>query len=246
MSPGLPAPLDAITFDCWNTLIVEEDWASAHARRVDALERALRAAGYEPPRDRIERAFTLGWERHLALWHAGIASGAPEIARWALVDLDAELPGEILERLVREHEEASHSGRVVALEGARETLSQAVSAGLRCALVCDTGLTPGRVVRMHLERLGLLEHLAVQIFSDEAGVPKPDPKVFRLALAGLGARSECSVHVGDMRRTDVAGARAVAMGTVRLRASHDDTADLPEADAVADSHAHLREILAIG
>ena len=51
--------------------------------------------------------------------------------------------------------------------------------------------------------------------------------------------------MGDLRRTDVAGARALSMGTVRIRASHDDTSDLPEADAVADSHAHLCEILGL-
>ena len=34
-------------------------------------------------------------------------------------------------------------------------------------------------------------------------------------------------------------------GTVRIRAHHDDRSDLPEADHVADSHAHLLEILGI-
>jgi len=33
------------------------------------------------------------------------------------------------------------------------------------------------------------------------------------------------------------------MGTVRLRATHDDRSAHPEADAVADSHAQLLELL---
>jgi hypothetical protein len=41
----------------------------------------------------------------------------------------------------------------------------------------------------------------------------------------------------------VAGARSLGMGAVRLRARHDDVSDLPEADAVADDHAHLRALL---
>jgi FMN phosphatase YigB (HAD superfamily) len=73
------------------------------------------------------------------------------------------------------------------------------------------------------------------------------------------------VHVGDLRRSDIAGARSVGMGSVRIAAHHDDsdggpaeTAGVidcglagcappcprPEADAIASSHAHLLELLA--
>jgi FMN phosphatase YigB (HAD superfamily) len=54
------------------------------------------------------------------------------------------------------------------------------------------------------------------------------------------------VHVGDLRRTDVAGARGVGMASVRIRAAHDDDSALPEGDHVAASHAELREILGCG
>jgi FMN phosphatase YigB (HAD superfamily) len=49
-------------------------------------------------------------------------------------------------------------------------------------------------------------------------------------------------HVGDLRRTDVAGARGVGMASVRLSAAYDDAAALPEADHVAGSHAELRRL----
>jgi FMN phosphatase YigB (HAD superfamily) len=49
--------------------------------------------------------------------------------------------------------------------------------------------------------------------------------------------------VGDLRRTDVSGGRGAGMGTIRIRAHYDDPIALPDADAVADSHAHLQEIL---
>jgi FMN phosphatase YigB (HAD superfamily) len=52
-------------------------------------------------------------------------------------------------------------------------------------------------------------------------------------------------HVGDLLRTDVAGARNVGMRSVRLRAAHDDATALPEADHVAASHAELRAILGV-
>jgi putative hydrolase of the HAD superfamily len=109
--------------------------------------------------------------------------------------------------------------------------------------VCDTGVTPGPVVRRHLDALGLLAPLGVQIFSDEVGFPKPDPRAFRAALAPFGCAPGRAVHVGDLRRTDIAGARALGMRSVRIAAHHDDASNLPEADAVAASHAELRSLL---
>lgn len=241
------APLrpDAVTFDCWNTLLYEQDWPTAHALRVEALRAAAREAGRDVPRDEASRAFDSAWERHMRIWREGVATGAREVALWGLAELGLREPHPALEHLVESFQQASHSGGVRALDGARETLTQLSAAGVRCALVCDTGLTPGRVVRRHLEHLGLLEGLAVQVFSDELGVPKPHPSAFRAALVPLGVDPTRAIHVGDLRRTDVAGARGLCMGSVRIRARHDDTSSLPEADFVVDSHAQLRALLAL-
>lgn len=242
----LPRPVDAVTFDCWNTLIYEPDWETARTRRVAELRAVVREGGREVALPDAERAFGAAWQRHVDLWNRGVASGAPEIAAWAFRELGLEPPPPLaFDRLVAVWQEASHSGAVTALEGARATLERLEGAGVRRALVCDTGLTPGRVVRRLLDRVGLLEGLEVLIFSDEIGVPKPHPRAFEAALKPLGASPERAVHVGDLRRTDVAGARGAGMAAVRLRAHFDDTSDLPEADAVADSHADLLRILGL-
>jgi len=54
-----------------------------------------------------------------------------------------------------------------------------------------------------------------------------------------------AANVGDLRRTDVAGARGVGMRTLRIRDRYDDESEHPEADLVADSHAHLLELLGL-
>lgn len=239
----LPAPPEAVTFDCWNTLLFEPDWRVAHAHRVDALVRTVAMLGGQVTRGDAGAAFDRAWSKHMDEWRAGRATGAREVACDALAALGFEAAGEGLDHLVREYENASHSGRVRALDGARETLSRLQGAGIRCGLICDTGLTPGRVVRLHLAHHGLLEHLDVQIFSDEQGVPKPDPRVFHAALEPLSAAPERSVHIGDLRRTDVAGARSVGMASLRIRTLHDDQSELPEADAVVDSYADVLALL---
>lgn len=231
-----------MTFDCWNTLLAEKDWQVAHGLRVDALQRAARAAGLgeaAADRARVGRAFDDAWQRHMQLWEMGVASGAREVAGWAFAELGAPPRGAAFDELVARLEEASHSSQVVALEGAGETLERLASRGVRMALVCDTGLTPGRIVRRHLDRLGLLAHLDATVFSDEWLVPKPHRAVFLGALRELRTPPESGLHVGDLRRTDVAGAHGVGMKAVRIRALHDDRTGYPDADWVVDSHTEL-------
>ena len=55
---------------------------------------------------------------------------------------------------------------------------------------------------------GLLELVDAVVTSAEVGVAKPDPLVFRRALAVAGVGPEAAVHVGDSPDNDVAGARA--------------------------------------
>ncbi|MCG8588961.1 MAG: AAA family ATPase [Proteobacteria bacterium] len=230
----------AVTFDCWNTLLYEADWKTAHGLRVDELRTAAHEAGRDVSVAEARRAFDRVWERHMALWRDGVASGAHEVALWGLAELGLPEPRPAaFAHLVQLFEEMSHTGRVLPLAGAAQALSALAGAGVGCGLICDTGLTPGRVVRTHLRHHGLLDHLAVQVFSDEAGVPKPDPRPFRAALDALGADPGDAVHVGDLRRTDVAGARALGMTSVRIRDRHDDVSALAEADHVVDSHAEL-------
>jgi putative hydrolase of the HAD superfamily len=243
MSKPIPQPLRGVTFDCWHTLIYEASWETAHGLRVEALAEAARSAGRDLEPGEAGRAFDAAWSRHMDLWARQVATGAREVAHWALEEIDLNPHGEQFAPLLASFEEASHSGRVSIIDGALETLTRLDEAGIPCALICDTGLTPGRVVRQLLDRHGLLERLRETIFSDEWSLPKPHPRVFEAALESMGVAAETAVHVGDLRRTDVAGARAVGMGTVRIRAAHDDMTPLADADHVADSHADLLRIL---
>ena len=61
----------------------------------------------------------------------------------------------------------------------------------------------------------------------------------------LGAEPAEAMHVGDLRRTDVAGAAAHGMRTVRYRGMNDEgEADAgPEAEFVLDSHDELVELV---
>jgi len=240
----------AVSFDCWSTLIFETDPGASWNRRVEIVTRTSASLGFGDDPEAARRAFDAAWHRHHDAWQMGIATGAHDIAEWTLAGLAADrgAPGaDAARELADALAAAPLAGGVQTLAGARGGLERLAEQGIRRALVCDTGLSPGRVVRELLANAGLLELLEATIFSDEVGAPKPDRRPFAAALAALDlAETPGSVvHVGDLRRTDVAGARAAGMATVRIRDHHDDRSDLPEADDVADSHAHLLEILGV-
>jgi putative hydrolase of the HAD superfamily len=246
MLRALGREITAVTFDCWGTLLTfEPDNRQSRARRVAALADALRAAGEPRADDDVSALLTRAHQRHIDSWERAVATGSPEIARWALEPLGIDDP-EILQTLTRGFEEAALAGPIPALRGAGETLQCLAERDVGLALVCDTGFTPGRVVRELLDREGLLRWLEILVFSDEAGMPKPHAPVFQTALRGLGAEPAQTLHVGDLRRTDIHGARELGMATIRIRDHNDDTTDLPDADAVANHHPHLLELLLAG
>ena len=236
-----------VTFDCWQTLLHEHDRTVSHRVRVRALYDSAARVRSGLGESQVAAALDHACARQFEAWHAAIHAGSAEVARWSLEALDVS-PSEaeaLVPNLAQAFSEALLESPVEALPGSAETLLALRRAGVRTALVCDTGLSPGRIVRQILERCGLLAELEVLAFSDEVGVAKPAAPIFEHALTGLRARAEDATHVGDLLRTDVAGARELGMRTVRLRAAHDDPTELPEADRVADDHAHLREILGL-
>jgi HAD superfamily hydrolase (TIGR01549 family) len=58
---------------------------------------------------------------------------------------------------------------------------------------------------------GLLEFVDALVVSEEAGVAKPDPAIFRIALDRLGCEPGEAVMVGDSWAADVIGARAIGI-----------------------------------
>ncbi len=91
-------------------------------------------------------------------------------------------------------------------EGAVEALAAVRSRGLKLAVVSNWDCSlPER-----LDGLGLLEQFDTVVTSAEAGVPKPDPAAFQLALERLGVAASRALHIGD-EDADERGANAAGM-----------------------------------
>jgi putative hydrolase of the HAD superfamily len=73
-----------------------------------------------------------------------------------------------------------------------------------------------------LDDLELTPLLDGIVISAEAGVAKPDPAIFELALALAGVPAGAAVHVGDTREEDFAGACAAGLLAIHLDRSGAD------------------------
>jgi HAD superfamily hydrolase (TIGR01549 family) len=78
-------------------------------------------------------------------------------------------------------------------------------------------LTSSPTLRARLDRLGVLDAFDVWSFSDETGVFKPAPEAFHAALDPLGVEPSDAAHIGDNERTDITGANALGMVSVRYQ-----------------------------
>ena len=233
------AGIRAVTYDCWGTLLKDRHWEGAMEARAGALHRFLDLA-----EDEARALLHEAWAKHDEAWKQVETFGPGRMAAYCL-ERRGVFDDKAIAELTRAFEEASLQTGVVAVEGAREVLEALADAGLRRGLVCDTGFTPGRVVRRLLDEEGLGDLLETLCFSDEVGVPKPGHDIFAKALAELGARPPEAVHVGDLRRTDIAGAHDFGMHAVRFRGVHDDRTDAAEAQWVIDRHDELLGLLGL-
>ncbi len=100
----------------------------------------------------------------------------------------------------------------VADPGAEAALRRVKAAGLVAGVISNSNGS----VRSILEAGGLAAHLDFVIDSAVVGVEKPDPRIFRIALAEASVAPEEAVYVGDLYSVDVLGARGVGMEAVLL------------------------------
>jgi putative hydrolase of the HAD superfamily len=237
-----PVPIRAVTFDFWNTIAAEPARGAMKEARHAAVLAACRSLGLEHDAERIGTTVQEVIRDREAAWAEGIhlspAEGAERLAD--ALELEAEERATVAEAFLG-------AGRGVELTLApkiRPTLERLAGEGLALGIVCDAGFTGGAILRAFLADQGLLGHFSGWGFSDEVGTYKPAPEIFAAALGMLGAEPADAVHVGDLRRTDIAGARAFGMRSIRYRGLADDPGPGPEADLVIDDHRELPGLLA--
>ena len=188
----------AVLFD-WNNTLVQFTWDD----ELLAVGHRAALAAARSAQDPDE--FTARY-REVVLEHA-----TPRDDYGALL---RELGVEDVERFVDAEHEAWRPAYAV-LGSARALLDSLRGRGVKTGLVANSWPDPARLLRADVEAFGLADLLDVIVFSEEAGVSKPEPEIFLRALEQLAVEPEDAVFVGDRLETDVRGAAQVGMTTVQ-------------------------------
>lgn len=206
--------LRAVLFDVGDTLLREnpsrfELYARAARERglvldAEAMRRRMVAAHRALPRV-LDGAYRYSdpWFRAFIAHVFGPGTGreGPAIEGRAL----AALTDELFERFEDPATFEVHAG-------ARELLDELRARGLRLGVVSNWSARLPRVLAV----LELAERFDFVLCSALEELEKPDPALFRRALARAGVAAGEALHVGDHPEKDVAGARAVGIEALRI------------------------------
>ncbi len=199
MPSGRAAALEAVTLDAFGTLLELRD-------PVPHLRDALAERGVVRSTADVMHAFVAEAAFYVPRSHEGrdeetLAALRRRCAAVFLDDVGADLdPGEFAPAFVA-------ALRYAAIPGVPEALERLRAAGLALACVANWDYT----LAEHLAAAGLASYLQTVVTSAEANAAKPDPQIFRLALARLEVEPARALHVGDAP-ADSVGARAAGLG----------------------------------
>lgn len=211
----------AVTFDLWETLLLERDGASSQRNsiRCNNLARVFKEFGIDVSAQQIMSTMETMFSWLVSVWEKN----------YEVTHLDQ----------IRFIDEAASNGSAVPKEEWLEKLSSAYVSPVfelppylnpdavrllqwlknkdkKTGLICNVGMTPGFVLRRFLRKEGVEEYFDVMIFSDEVGVRKPKPEIFHLAAERLGVKPYETVHIGDNLKSDVWGAKNAGLKAIYL------------------------------
>ncbi|MEO1479185.1 MAG: HAD family hydrolase [Bacteroidota bacterium] len=224
-----------VTLDFWNTMVVAKTGGEARRRaRTDHLLALVQRYRRDATEDLVADARRSAHARFDAVWKAEHRTlGADDLLRFLWDELALPVSDAEHAETVRVYEEGLLIGPPDLTPGLVDFV-QDMAGRVRLGIISDTMFSPGRVIRRLLDRHGLLEAFGMFAFSDETGCAKPDPRAFATILDETEAAPSQASHVGDLRRTDVAGAIEAGWTAIQYTGVHvDDAANGPAPHAVA-------------
>lgn len=241
------AAIAALSFDLWDTLVVDDSdeplrRARGLAPKAEAREalfvEEIAAQHPELPEERLRAAHAEAQRRFRHAWK--VEHRTPSLADRLAVALDwlgiGPTPG--FPAMLEAYGSMEVRCPPRPAPGAKELLAR-LHGRLPLVIVSDAIVTPGRGLREILAGHGMRDAFAAFVFSDEVGAAKPDPQVFRVAAERLGVEPASLVHIGDREANDVAGARAVGARSVLYTGVVDRGSEHSAADAVCSHHEEL-------
>jgi HAD superfamily hydrolase (TIGR01549 family) len=245
------AALKAITFDLWDTIVIDDSDEAVRAARglrskrderrflvwealnsLSPIDLALVTLAY----DVADAAFNRVWHDQHVTWPIG------ERLDVIFKGLKRELPEKTWNKLVADHESMEVEIPPRLIEGCDEAIAE-LAKKYKLAIVSDAIVTPGSGLRQLLEKHGVLKYFQGFAFSDEVGYSKPHRKMFTTAGEQLGVELDEMVHIGDRDHNDIQGAHQHGLQAVLFTAARDVDKARSRPDAHCDNYRDLPSII---
>ncbi|MBN8706407.1 MAG: HAD family hydrolase [Bacteroidetes bacterium] len=232
-----------ISIDFWNTLI---DTSNSDERKRLRTERCLEVLKpYQPnlTQDDINSSVKKGIEVFNVIWKN-------EHRTLQTIDVVKNLTSELkLGIAPADEDQLVHIFEVGILDASPNPAPQVaenlriLSASYQLGIISDTHFSPGRIIRQLLDKYNLLGYFSFFAFSDETGVSKPHPEMYHHILRCAGANPFEMVHIGDMNRTDIAGAKALGIHSILYTGVNAEDFQNSIADRTASSWDEIPELI---
>lgn len=210
--------VSVVTIDFWNTLFDATGGEPRNAQRRSTLIEAIRAAGHECGDERFDEVYRGIWKYFDEHWlERQRTPGSREMIDEMLRRLEYVLDDDAIEQVAEVFSRGVLEHPPQLLPGAADALRELHERGIGLAVISDTAFSPGAVLRELMEQRGIARYFGAFIFSNETGVAKPHPDAFRLALEPFGVTPQAAIHIGDIERTDIRGARSAGMRAILFR-----------------------------
>ncbi len=233
--------IKAVTFDCWDTLIVDDD--SRDEKMLNYLEFVCQENSISLTDKNIADTFAKEdklREEYVVAHHK--TKNTMQRTETLLELLDVQLPLSEVVRIAYYFDRVALEVRPPRVPQVDEIL-QVLSRVYRLGVICNGGFHSGDTVRQILDAHKLLEHFAWLSFSDEIDVAKPHSHIFEHTVEKLGCEMEEAVHIGDSEYSDIVGAKKAGMKAILFAGINQKYKNNTTADFVIDSYSDLLGIL---
>lgn len=231
----------AITFDCWDTLVADDE--SRDKKRKEYFRLALDMYKVPKTQDEIVNLFSEEakiFQDHI-IKHRKTQNARARVK--TLIGLaKVQLPASKIAKIAEFSDKIALKYRpplVLGIIKILEDLSKIYTLGL----ICNTGWHSGETVRRVLQGYDLPKYFTFLSFSDEVGVAKPHKKIFELTVDRLGFRTEEALHIGDSEYSDIVGAKQANMKAILFTGVNAKYKNKNTADAVINSYDNFLNIL---
>lgn len=234
-----------ISIDFWDTLFqsTSKDNSTRRDIRSGLFIDYCASLGVTVTPEQVDTAFHAAWDYFEHRWlNEHRTPDAVELVRFLTSHLDIRTELKNIDIIANAIAKVTSDIPPPLCEDSLKTILPALAQHYTLGIISDTSYAGGNVLRDVMRMNDIEKYFSRFAFSDEVGRSKPHPVMFETIIGDLSNAHEL-LHIGDLGKTDVAGAKAIGAYAIRYTRFTDEPHATIREDAVMQSWEELPGIL---